>query len=174
MAPAVTRKAWLATILLIAVAIATDALDGYFARRWHVATDLGYVLDAIGDRAIHIALILIVVIHYQVNAILVWLLILRDIAIYAVRVLARDWLRKSQDLQWLSRFHATNVRIWLASYYLRDGIRVFTGRDYLDSFWFECGQTVLISFTIVLAYYGLTKSFGWLTDNLAAGVSMQS
>lgn len=44
-----------------------------------------------------------ILIRYQVNAIIVWLLLLRDVAIYAVRVLARDWLTKSRNLQWLSR-----------------------------------------------------------------------
>jgi phosphatidylglycerophosphate synthase len=168
MAPALTHKTWLATVVLIAGAMITDALDGYLARRWNVSSDLGYVLDAIGDRSIHIALILVVFVHYQVNAVLVWLLVLRDIAIYAVRVLARDWLTKSRDLQWLSRFHATNLRLWLASFYVRDGIRVFGGQDRLDTFWFECSQTILITFTIVLSYYGLVKSFGWLTDSVAA------
>jgi phosphatidylglycerophosphate synthase len=165
MSPWITRRAWLATVIVIAAAMATDALDGYLARRWHVTTDTGYVLDAMGDRSIHLALILVVFVHYQVNAVLIWLLILRDIAIYAVRVLTRDWLARSKELQWLSRFHATNLRIWLASYYLRDGIRVFTGRDPLDVFWFECAQTLLVAFTIVLSYYGLTKSLGWITDD---------
>lgn len=167
MAPASTTKTWTVTVVLIASAMLTDALDGYLARRWRVSTDLGYVLDAIGDRAIHIALILAILISYQVNAIIVWLLVLRDVAIYAVRVLARDWLTKSRNLQWLSRFHATSLRIWLASFYVRDGIRVFSGRDRLDAFWFECGQTLLINSTIVLSYYGLIKSFDWLTDRTA-------
>jgi phosphatidylglycerophosphate synthase len=165
MSPWSTRRTWLTTVILITAAMVTDALDGYLARRWRVATDMGYVLDAMGDRAIHLALILVVFVHYQVNPVLVWLLILRDIGIYAVRVLTSDWLARSREMQWLSRFHATNLRIWLASYYLRDGMRVFTGRDPLDAFWFEFAQTLLITFTIVLSYYGLTKSFGWITDH---------
>jgi phosphatidylglycerophosphate synthase len=164
MSPWITRRTWLATVVLIAAAMITDALDGYLARRWRVTTDVGYVLDAMGDRSIHLALILVVFIHFRVNAILIWLLVLRDIAIYAVRVLTRDWLARSRKLQWLSRFHATNLRVWLASYYLRDGVRLFTGHDSLDTFWFECTQTILVTFTVILSYYGLTKSFGWITD----------
>lgn len=165
MSPWNTRRTWLATVILIAAAMISDALDGYLARRWCVTTDMGYVLDAMGDRAIHLALILAIFVHYDINPVLIWLLIFRDIGIYAIRVLTPNWLTRSREMQWLSRFHATNLRIWLASYYLRDGILIFAERDPLDAFWFQCAQTLLITFTIVLAYYGLTKSFGWITDH---------
>src|SRR5579884_3630442 len=39
---------------IVILAMVTDALDGYFARRWHSTSELGYVLDAMGDRAIHL------------------------------------------------------------------------------------------------------------------------
>ena len=38
--------------VLFAVAIATDGLDGYIARRYEVVSDLGKLLDPIADKAL--------------------------------------------------------------------------------------------------------------------------
>jgi CDP-diacylglycerol--glycerol-3-phosphate 3-phosphatidyltransferase len=40
---------WLVTLILILIAIASDALDGYFARRAHEVTHLGKWLDPVAD-----------------------------------------------------------------------------------------------------------------------------
>ena len=42
---------WWAAVLFI-VAIATDGIDGYLARRHHIVTDLGKLLDPIADKAL--------------------------------------------------------------------------------------------------------------------------
>lgn len=42
---------WWAAVLFI-VAIATDGVDGYLARRHHIVTDLGKLLDPIADKAL--------------------------------------------------------------------------------------------------------------------------
>lgn len=42
---------WAAAVLFI-VAIATDGIDGYLARRHHIVTDLGKLLDPIADKVL--------------------------------------------------------------------------------------------------------------------------
>lgn len=42
---------WAAALLFI-VAIATDGIDGYLARRHHIVTDLGKLLDPIADKVL--------------------------------------------------------------------------------------------------------------------------
>ena len=42
---------WWAAILFI-VAIATDGIDGYLARKYEIVTDLGKLLDPIADKAL--------------------------------------------------------------------------------------------------------------------------
>lgn len=42
---------WWAAVLFI-VAIATDGIDGYLARRYHIVTDLGKLLDPIADKVL--------------------------------------------------------------------------------------------------------------------------
>jgi phosphatidylglycerophosphate synthase len=158
------------TVTFILIALSTDALDGFLARRWHVTSEAGYVLDAMGDRALHLALVLIVLVRYDFHAAYAWLLIFRDISIYAVRILSPQWLQESRQFRWLSVVHANNLRVWLLLYIVRDGVKVFTLQDRLGTFAFELGQTLLISGTFVLSYYGLARSFRWLiiVDNSIA------
>jgi phosphatidylglycerophosphate synthase len=158
------RTTFVLIVGLATLAMVSDAVDGFLARRWNVASTTGYVLDTMGDRSIHLALILIVLVRYSFNPVYVWLLIFRDISIYAVRVLTPDWVRQSRQLRWLSVMHATILRAWLGIYLLREGIRIFLLRDVMDTWAFELLQTSLICSTIVLSYYGLCRSFSWLID----------
>lgn len=159
-----TVLSYLVVVALLIVALMTDALDGWLARKWRVTSDRGYILDAMGDRAVHLALILVIVTRYSVHPIFAWLLIFRDISIYAVRVLSRNWQRRSKEWRWLSLLHATNVRIWIGLFMVRDGVHAFTGHDSLDTLPFAVTQTTLLVATIVLSYYGLARSFNWMLD----------
>lgn len=153
-----------ATLCLVVIAIATDALDGHLARRWNTVSETGYVLDTMGDRAIQLALLLIFLVRYSFSPLIVWLLIFRDIAIYAVRILSKDWLVKSRRMRPIFLFHTSCLRLWLGLYMLRDGLRVYVGSDFLNGPLFEYVQTALILVTILVSYYGLVRSFGWLID----------
>src|ERR1051325_1287525 len=95
---------YVATVCMLVLAMVTDALDGYLARRWGIASTLGYVLDAMGDRAIHLALVLVFLVRYSFHPLFIWLLIFRDIGIYAVRVLSKEWLYKSRQMRPVSLF----------------------------------------------------------------------
>jgi len=157
-------RTYMATVCMLAVAMGTDALDGYLARRWRTVSDLGYVLDTMGDRAIHLALTLVFLFRYSFHPLFAWLLIFRDIGIYAVRVLSKNWLEKSRQMRPIFLFHTTLLRIWLVLFIVRDGVRVFTGSDSLNTFPFEVTQLTLLCITIVISYFGLLKSFSWLLD----------
>ncbi|MDI6803177.1 MAG: CDP-alcohol phosphatidyltransferase family protein [Bacteroidota bacterium] len=70
-------------LTLIAVAIASDWFDGYFARKYNQVSDLGKILDPLGDK---IAIGVIAVILVIQAAVPLWLMvafILRDILILA-------------------------------------------------------------------------------------------
>lgn len=160
----VTPTTYSVTIALVAFAMLTDILDGYLARRWNVASDIGYVLDTLGDRAMHLSLTLVVLVRFQVSPILVWLLVFRDIGIYAVRVLSANWVEKSKKARWMSLVHASGVRIWLALFLIRDGVRVYLKHDLLDRAWFTVVHVTIITSCIAFSYYALVRSFSWILD----------
>jgi phosphatidylglycerophosphate synthase len=160
-----STKTYFVTITALVVAMITDALDGRLARRWRVVSASGYVIDAMGDRAIHLAMILVYFVRYGIHPVLIWLLIFRDIAIYGIRVLSADWLSKSRTLRWNSLFHATSIRVWIGIFLVRDGVWVATGSDRLNTVAFQVGQLTILVATIIVSYYGLYRSFGWLLDH---------
>ena len=155
---------FLATTAMLVAALITDALDGYLARRWNTASENGYVLDTLGDRAIHLALVLVFLVRYSFHPIFVFLLVFRDIGIYAVRVLSKDWLIKSRVMRPISLLHSVTLRVWIGLFVLRDGVRVFSNVDRLGNWIFQIVQLSLLCASISLAYYGLYRSFTWLID----------
>lgn len=69
----------------------SDALDGFLARRWDVASDFGYILDGVADRSTHIALIVALTATGALSALLGFLLIFRDLVLYAARAFFDGW-----------------------------------------------------------------------------------
>jgi phosphatidylglycerophosphate synthase len=160
---------YVATVSMFVIAMVTDGLDGYLARRWGTYSQIGYVLDGMGDRAIHLALMLVFLGRCYFHPVFVWLIIFRDLAICGVQLVSKDWSAKTRHMRPLFLLHATTLRIWLGLFLVRDGFRVFTGADPLDTLWFNATQLTLIIVTVLVAYYGLVRSFGWISDrNLGA------
>ena len=157
------KTAFVFVLAMIVLAMFSDWADGHLARRLAVTSELGYVLDAMGDRAIHLALILLVVVRHDIHPVYAWLLIFRDILIYAIRVLSPSWLSQSRDLQWLSRLHATLLRLWLCSFFIRDGILLWGHADVFANVAFVAAQTCTVCCTITFAYWGIARSLGWMT-----------
>lgn len=157
-------RRYVATVVMFIVAMATDGLDGYLARRWGTYSQLGYVLDGMGDRAIHLALMLVFLGRYSFHPVFIWLIIFRDLAICGVQLASKDWSDKTKHMRPLFLFHATTLRIWLGLFLIRDGFRVYTGADPLNTPWFGATQMTLLIVTILVAYYGLVRSISWLSD----------
>lgn len=153
------------TLGLVIFAITTDFVDGALARRWRVTSELGYVLDGLGDRAIHVALLLVFLVRYGVHPVLVWLLIFRDIGIYAARVLSKEWMGNALGLRRGTLLQVGCLQVWIGLFLVRDGLRVFTNSDPFHSVAFDIVQYSLLCIAIIVSYYGLFRSFGFLIDH---------
>jgi CDP-diacylglycerol--glycerol-3-phosphate 3-phosphatidyltransferase len=147
------------TLAVIVVAFITDILDGHLARRWHVATEAGYILDGLGDRAFHIAVLLVFLTRYGFHPIFVWLLVFRDIALYALRILRANWYANVRGGRWLTLLYGWSLRSWIVIFLIRDGVRITTGTDPLSSTAFNVLQSLLLSSAILWSYLGLFRSF---------------
>lgn len=87
---------------LFGVAILTDFLDGYFARRYHIESDLGKLLDPLADKFL-IATVLIMLIPLdRVPAWMAAVIVGREMAVTGLRslaaekgiIIAADWVGK--------------------------------------------------------------------------------
>jgi phosphatidylglycerophosphate synthase len=143
------------------VALLTDFLDGYLARRWNVATAFGYVMDGLGDRAMHVALLLVFMTRYGINPLLVWLVVFREIGVYAIRISSADWLGGAKSARLATVIHVSCFRLWLGLFLIRDGFRIATGADRLSGTSFDSAQLTLLAATIAVSYYGLLINLRW-------------
>ena len=81
----------IASLPFLLVLFFTDVLDGFLARRWNVASDFGYILDGVADRSTHIALVIALTTTSALPPVLGFLLVFRDLLLYAARAFFDDW-----------------------------------------------------------------------------------
>ncbi|MCX7984053.1 MAG: CDP-alcohol phosphatidyltransferase family protein [Bacteroidetes bacterium] len=138
-------------VILILVALATDFLDGYFARLYHQVTEVGKVLDPLADKiAIGVYAIVLVIL----NEIPLWyviLVLIRDVLIVlgafiikqrkgivpqsnwpgkiAVTLIACFFLLRT--LQWESLKPITDIVLWLSVLFMLISLIVYAQRLYI-------------------------------------------
>ncbi len=78
---------WLTAGLFILASL-SDWLDGYLARKYKAETDLGRLLDPIADKFLVSTVLILLIPLYRIEAILVVLLLNRDIIINGLRSFA--------------------------------------------------------------------------------------
>jgi phosphatidylglycerophosphate synthase len=76
---------------LVVMILVTDLIDGRIARRFGTASKVGYLLDGLGDRAVHVAAYLLLVMAEVLPVVLAWALMFREICQYGVRIVELDW-----------------------------------------------------------------------------------
>ena len=93
------------SIALCVLALTTDVLDGYVARRMHVASIHGRLWDSLGDKSFYAAII--IAFHAQgfLGALVSWALIVREIALYITRVLFIENLPKIEQIRPWTNWH---------------------------------------------------------------------
>jgi cardiolipin synthase (CMP-forming) len=75
---------------LFILAAVTDALDGYIARRWSMASKLGEFLDPVADKLMVSAALIVLLLLGRVDSFVALVIIGREIAVSALR----EWMAK--------------------------------------------------------------------------------
>jgi phosphatidylglycerophosphate synthase len=83
-------RLWIGVALVIVI-MGSDFFDGRIARKYHLESKFGYVLDGLGDRACHVSAYLLLFMTGILNVLVVWILIFREISQYAVRLVHVEW-----------------------------------------------------------------------------------
>jgi phosphatidylglycerophosphate synthase len=87
------------------IAVATDVLDGYFARRLRVASIDGRLWDSLGDKAFYIATIVAFNAQGFLGPLISWALIVREVALYITRVLFIQNLPRVEQIRIFTNWH---------------------------------------------------------------------
>lgn len=103
-----------ASVVAALLAQTTDHVDGYLARRFGKASVSGWLFDSVSDRAFYIAALLAFQREYGLNEFLVWAFILREICLYAFRIVVGDFEKARPGFRTLALVHAGLVRLGIA------------------------------------------------------------
>jgi cardiolipin synthase len=152
------RKLFFAALAVILVALATDFADGYLARRWAIFSETGYILDGLADRSFYVALVLTMVAAHSLSLVIAWLLIGREIAMYALRLAGRDeWFDKNRQVRHLSLWHAGSIRLWFGTYFVADSLGLLTTLRPYDNQVFVALQILLLLVTLIAGYFSVAR-----------------
>jgi phosphatidylglycerophosphate synthase len=143
--------AYITALFLILLASITDILDGYIARKYNCESESGYLLDGLGDKAIHLSLTLTIFLFHHLNIILLWIIIFRDILTYAAKVLVSDWPQTKTGGRLVDLTYAITFRLWIFTYLFQDGLSLY-GNNYLDSSSLIFRSLFLVS-SVFFGYY---------------------
>ncbi|MCW5204367.1 CDP-alcohol phosphatidyltransferase family protein [Desulfobulbus sp. US1] len=111
--PVVPEATW---IWLVIGGGGSDALDGWIARRWHVQSKTGAILDAVADKTFVLSALLTISAHGKFSLFLIPLLLARDLlvagtAIYTASI--REWASfQRMDVRWSGKL-ATIAQFFL-------------------------------------------------------------
>ena len=100
------------------VAFLTDVLDGRLARRWGSASDAGALIDGLGDKAFYVAVYMVIAKAQAAHSLLLWALIFREVALYALRTIDTRRVQNTKELRWASLLYAFVIRIYFLCYFL--------------------------------------------------------
>ena len=79
---------WLVALIIFGVAAVTDSVDGYIARKFNQVTNFGKFIDPLADKLLVTAAILIFVERGQMPAWAAMIIITREFAVTALRLVA--------------------------------------------------------------------------------------
>ena len=87
---------------LFGAAVLTDYLDGYFARKYHIESDLGKLLDPLADKFLIATILIMLIPLNRTQAWIVAVIVARELAVTGLRsiaaekniIIAADWVGK--------------------------------------------------------------------------------
>ena len=104
--------------ILVVVSGVTDVVDGFIARRFHMESDLGKILDPIADKLTQIATMVCLVFEYNYILIPLSLLIVKEISTGILGLLEVRLTKKPTSAKW-------HGKVATASLYLMMGFHLF-------------------------------------------------
>jgi len=103
-------------VLLVAIGILSDYMDGYFARKRNEVSELGKVLDPLADKVMIILTALALMIDYRLPLWLGWTIIIRDILIVIGSVFVSSKIKVVNPSNWMGKITVNIIAFTLIFY----------------------------------------------------------
>lgn len=146
-----------ASVGLILLSAATDIVDGWIARKFHMISDFGKFLDPVADKLTQLAMLSCLVIRYPWTAILVALLVVKELfqLIYGFIVLRKTDVMNSA--KWFGKLNTVVLYASMILLFLLPDISETVVAIILAI----CGITMLCSMLLYGRFFhGFIKSSG--------------
>ncbi len=140
---------WAAAALFI-LASATDALDGYVARKYNLVTDLGKFLDPIADKLLVTAALVALIVTDGLSVWGVFIILAREFIVTGIRVVAAGQgtvIAASNLAKWKTTFQLiaiiamllhdfpvtlfAPIPVGIVTFWIAVGLTIISGVDYL-------------------------------------------
>lgn len=112
---------YISGLCIAAIALITDFLDGYIARRTGSVSVQGNMLDGLGDKIFYISVIIVISREEYSGSILVTILVSREISLYFVRTMGADLKLSLQKYRMTSKLYAFIIRIYFLLFFIWSG-----------------------------------------------------
>ena len=152
-----TNAFWFA-IAVLTLAFATDFLDGWLARFLETTSRTGYFLDGLGDKVLYAAVLIVISQQDRRQMLLAWMLIVRELLLYAARLIDPNTDRNIAKFRFFSWAYALSIWAYFGTF--------------LWSKWGALAGSSTFATSSIPSIFGyLALAFGvlhlsWLTSNM--------
>lgn len=108
------KKEYNIAAILIVVSGVTDVVDGFIARKFHMESDLGKVLDPIADKLTQIATLACLLYTFNFIIVPLFLLIIKEISVGILGILEVRLTKKPTSARWHGKLATASLYVMMA------------------------------------------------------------
>ncbi len=140
---------YLAAVCVIALSALTDILDGWVARRFHMVTDVGKILDPVADKLTQGAMILCLLTRYHQMWGVIVLFLAKEGAMLYMGYLSMHYAGSVNSAKWYGKACTVVLELSIAALILLPNLP----QKVVDVLLLACMAAMLISLTLYTHFY---------------------
>ena len=143
------KQAYAAAAAVILISAATDIVDGYIARKFHMVSDLGKILDPVADKLTQAALILCLAAKYRLMRILLILFAAKELIMAAMGYAAIRKQDTVNSAKWYGKMTTVALYVTMMLLILVPSFSEAWANTLIGI----CGGLILISLALYVRFY---------------------
>lgn len=137
------------TVIVLLLSSATDVLDGFIARKYHMVSDFGKILDPAADKLTQAAIIVCLAVKYKLMIPLIIFFIIKEIIMTAFGYLAIKKKDSVNSAKWYGKANTVILYIVMMLLILFPNISEPTANALI----IICGAAMLVSLALYTRFY---------------------